>query len=378
MPPRGGHSGGSHFSHSGSSGMGSFRGPSMSRGPRSSGPSRHSGSSFGSGPSRTVRPGNIRQAAGPAPRPRINQPVGYPTAAGMRPRTYFGRAHTYVFYPIGWTDPTSGRQYEQGYYDENGERYENVSFAEKDGSYKNVLCECEYCGTRVVSDMQPGETLTCKACGGSMKIVGAVDEAVSEAVDGSEAAETVQQGGTYSGFDVQQGRPNALAGKLIGWIMLAFAAFFVLSFLDWGDDFFDDDSHYSYTYTQEAPNYVTSQEPAASNTGYATNTELFGTTIRLAQTGDGTYAISDSGTAKTLVWQEEYDSYFDAASECYVWYNNEVEPNVWQYWFEGISSDYGSYGWMEYGNGTWYIEESYGNWIELPARYDRAALWHIE
>jgi hypothetical protein len=62
----------------------------------------------------------------------------------LRPRYYYGRRHDYVYYPESWVDESSGRSYAKGYYDENGQYYENVAF-EKDGKYENVVCHCPYC-----------------------------------------------------------------------------------------------------------------------------------------------------------------------------------------------------------------------------------------
>lgn len=79
---------------------------------------------------------------------------------------------------------------------------------------------------------------------------------------------------------------------------------------------------------------------------------------------------------KYLYWSTYYDSYYDADSDCYLWYNTEVEPAIWQYWYEGISSDYGDYGWMEYKDeGGWWIEKSRNNWVEYTG--DTSDLWHI-
>ena len=54
--------------------------------------------------------------------------------------------------------------------------------------------------------------------------------------------------------------------------------------------------------------------------------------------------------------------------------------HTWQYWYEGISSDFGDYGWMEWDKDEkeWYIEEYDGEWIILPEEYDRSRLWHVE
>ena len=82
---------------------------------------------------------------------------------------------------------------------------------------------------------------------------------------------------------------------------------------------------------------------------------------------------------RTCEWDPEEEWYFDQATDCYFWYNNEIDPPQWQYWYEGISSEYGDYGWMEYGDdGRWYIERSENSWIELPERFDTSNLWHID
>ena len=72
-------------------------------------------------------------------------------------------------------------------------------------------------------------------------------------------------------------------------------------------------------------------------------------------------------------------NYYDSETGTYFWFNTEVTPPQWQYWVEGISDDYGDYGWMEYDDAEqqWYIESEDG-WDVLPADYDADALWHFE
>ena len=316
-----------------------------------------------------------------APRPRVNQPVGFPQGKGYKPKTYIGRSHTYIYYPIGWTDSTSGRQYESGYYDENGQRYENVSFREKDGSYKNVLCQCEYCGTQKVMDLTSADTkLTCDACGGNMKIVGNLDEVMQEG-EGT---------GEYKGASFEVGDGNSQGSrvkKLILRIIGVICAVNILSTLfsncaartgrngytpvdEMG--YWDEDEDHSTMYGDNGNSG--SQETSLSNV------DIFGNTIHLQKNADGSFSIEKNGLDKTISWQDDYESYYDSASDCYLWYNNEVDPPVWQYWYEGISSDFGDNGWMEYdaSTGKWWIEESYDNWIELPDRYSTENLWHIQ
>ena len=81
---------------------------------------------------------------------------------------------------------------------------------------------------------------------------------------------------------------------------------------------------------------------------------------------------------KQIRWSPSDDSYYDSASGLYLWYNTDVSPNLWQYWYEPISGDYGDYGWMEYEDGYWYIEVGEASWMEVPEEYDTSVLWHIE
>ena len=55
-----------------------------------------------------------------------------------------------------------------------------------------------------------------------------------------------------------------------------------------------------------------------------------------------------------------------------------MEPAVWQYWYEGISSDFDESGWMEHDADGWYIEAYKGDWIALPTQYDTSGLWYID
>ena len=109
------------------------------------------------------------------------------------------------------------------------------------------------------------------------------------------------------------------------------------------------------------------------------NVDIFGSTIYLKDGADG-YTISDSDDYdKVLYWDYSYESYYDKESDCYVWYNTDVSPNLWQYWYEGISSDYGDYGWIEYEDGEWYIERRDEDWILLDTdKYDTSELWHFD
>ena len=110
------------------------------------------------------------------------------------------------------------------------------------------------------------------------------------------------------------------------------------------------------------------------------NPELFGETLYLKRWNIGGYRFTSDGGSydKKLTWDSAEESYYDDESGVWLWYNTDVEPALWQYWYEPISGDYGNYGWMEYEDGKWYIEGSRGNWVLLPKKYDASALWYVE
>ena len=91
------------------------------------------------------------------------------------PIPYHCVRHTYLYYPIDWTDETTGKKYKRGYYDEDGLYYEDVAFL-SNGRYENILCQCEYCDTVSKLDWSDDGPLICPQCGGSLRIKSALDE----------------------------------------------------------------------------------------------------------------------------------------------------------------------------------------------------------
>lgn len=289
-------------------------------------------------------------------RPRYHQPTGYRSTFGGESRRYYGRRHDYIFFPVAWTDPDTGTSYESGYYDENGVRYNNV-VVEQNGQYENVVCVCPYCGNEsilTISASEPGEkSLACPTCGGTMEIRSALDDYLDDgASDYSRAV---------GAMPAQTRRPPVFF--IVFFIaVLAFIAIIASSVLRRVSS----DGPYTEYQTDTGGTYD-------DNTIWLNQDEIY-----LTQTGDHAFAISDSGTDKTLVWDADADSYYDEDTDCWLWYNEDVEPAVWQYWYEGISSEYGDYGWMEHYDDGWFIEEDYGSWVPLPDSYDVSELWYIE
>ena len=194
-----------------------------------------------------------------------------------------------------------------------------------------------------------------------MEIRSALDEVVNTGYD-----DGYSQGGSYD----RAVKPRRTGRKVLIGFLVAILAFVGLG--AFGYKYLVEESAYETTYSGYDGGYDYDSE---SDIIYD---ESFDETIALSRTGDQAYSISEGGSDKTLVWDESADSYYDADTDCWLWYNTDVEPAVWQYWYEGISSDFGDYGWMEHDADGWFIEEDYNSWIPLPDGYDQSGLWYIE
>ncbi len=375
MPPRS-HSSSSHSSSSRSSSSSSSRSYSSSSRSYSSSSSSRSYSSSGYGPrshsssshssavrssaagTRSFANGKYTEKTSPyvsggnaagriIQRKRVNQPAGWKQTehGGKRPETHYCLRHNYIYYPESWTDGNTGKTYQKGYYDEEGTYYQDVVFR-RNGRYDNVVCKCEYCGTTSkVSWTGETQTLSCPSCGGPLNVTACIDEYTQDpAYTNAPAPARSAQG--------PKRRIGCGIAVLITLVVLIIASLFE-----------------GLRSRQEVIPIET------DNTG-----AIFGETVWLDRNEDGSYTISSDGKEsydKKITWDYGSDSYYDREAECWLWYNTDVVPNLWQYWYEGISSEYES-GWMEYEPDGWYIETDFGEWIELPAGTDTERLWHME
>jgi ribosomal protein S27E len=285
-----------------------------------------------------------------------NQPGGWDVKQHRnRPATtHYCVGHNYIYYPDAWMDAVSGIMHQRGYYDENGEYYDKIVFR-RDGKYMNVVCSCPYCGTETTITIDDDTPLKCPYCGNAMEVKSYVDEYTQD-----------------PSYTYRSENERRSLNKFLTVFFILFGLSFLLPFLFvFGMFVFMPSSSYDGYYTD----YEYDDSSSVSNT------DIFGTTIYLDYVGDNTYTISDDGSDtydKKLTWDCGSDCYYDKDSDCYLWYNTDVAPNLWQYWYEGISSDYGDYGWMEYEPGVWYIETSQGSWYELDDNYISDRLWHFE
>ena len=220
--------------------------------------------------------------------------------------------------------------------------------------YENVVCVCPFCDHKSILSLSVNgpreQSLKCPNCGGTMEIKSALDEYAGD----------VNRGMT------QYGAPKK---KRTGWLFLLIFGIVVALIVGIGL------SVYRHM-TQYDP--VVQGQYGGDEWGGSDVENPYGDVIFLSDNQDGSYSVTDQASDKILTWESDYDSYYDIESDCYLWYNTDVEPAVWQYWYEGISSDYGDYGWMEHDDDGWWIEADQGNWIPLPDSYDTSGLWYID
>ena len=280
----------------------------------------------------------------------------------LRPSYYYGRRHDYVYYPESWTDSASGTHYEKGYYDENGKYYDSVAF-QKNGRYENVVCHCPYCDTDSIltldNNVGAAQNLQCPNCGAPMEIRSELDEIMGQGAENTHSYDSEES--LRNAF----GQPKKKRRTGLVLLLVLFAFMIVSSAVKSAFRAFQREEYQSAPYQQI---------DITEDNGFEL-TE----TVYLEKQADGSYrVVSDAVRAdRILSFDSREDSYYDKASDCWLWYNTDVDPAVWQYWYEGISSDFGDCGWMEHDEDGWWIEASRGNWVPLPDRYNTDALWYI-
>lgn len=280
-------------------------------------------------------------------RPKKNQPKGYTSKLDgyKKPTNHYCKKHNYTYYATDWE--YNGEYYKKGYYDENGKYYENVVFKDVSG---NVELECQYCGTKTKLQWTEGDLPRCSHCGGNMTI-DYIDE--------------------YTQMPGYKNPTNIIFIILGGYFFLQFFPFVLVLCCIMPFSFFtgniETNNEYNDSYYED--NYDDNNE-------IPSNVEMFGSIVYLDHIGNNIYVISDDAVYdKKMSWDYATEMYYERESDCYLWYNTDMDPSLWQYWYEGVSSDYGDYGWMEYENNKWYIEVKYDDFQEYTG--DTSNFWHI-
>ena len=273
----------------------------------------------------------------------------------IAPTIYRCKTHDYVYYASNWQDEETNTYYKKGYYDENGNYYENIAF--KNQEKKSVILKCDYCDTEVKVDWMQGALPTCPNCAATLHQAENImlDELESAGVSSGDYNSS--PAGPGAGFGLKLNQSINYKGTL-GLVIAVFVTAFmmvigtVIAVISDAND--SNDYNYSnssqYDYDDDDYNYNYADE------------------------------IYVDAIGRYCAWYDEYESYYDPITDCYFWYDTYLDPYQWQYWYEGISSDYGDYGWMEYdfADDCWYIEVDNGVWEKLPDYYDTSNLWYIE
>lgn len=334
MPPSH-HSSSSHSSHS------SHRSSSSHSSSRSS--SSHSYSSHSSGGYKYKGSSSSSSYTRPT-RTKTNQPMGYPSTHANH-LSYHCKKHDYTFYAQDWE--YKGQKYRGGYYDENGAYYTNLAI-KNNGEYKADL-KCDYCGCKATYRYKDVVPPTCTQCGGILII------------DDIYVDEVEPEPGLYDQIRATANSYNSKPKSSIWNISFVSLIAILACVIIGGFAFFS---------------VFRSSSGSKGTEEVYDNIHLFGTNIYLKQVEEGIYEIAEDGTAdKILSWSYYDEAYYDPESDGWLWYNTDVVPALWQYWWEGASSAYGDYGWMECEGNTWYVEQKKGDWIVYTG--DTSRFWHI-
>ncbi len=272
----------------------------------------------------------------------------------ISPVSYHCHHHDYVYYPTSWYDENN-THWKAGYYDEEGNYYSNVAFKQNNG-YSTKL-KCGYCGNEAMVNWAEGSLPVCNNCGARMEAINSMNMAYDE----------IAPAPAYGGY----GSSNTVNG-VIKFVIVFMIITFLFGFLGVAGIFFR-----ACSYSGSSRNNYSSDDAGyESSSGYVSNTDIYGTTLYLQKASDGIYDIvdKDDDYDKALKWDYGEESYYDKESQCYIWFNTDVSPNLWQYYYIGISDDYpDGYGWMECEGDEWYIEKRSGWEVINPSKN----LWHI-
>jgi len=312
----------------------------------------------------------------PPERERSNQPTGF-TLASLSASLLRSKKHDYQYYPEDWKDEETGESYKRGYYDEEGKHYRRVII--RKGTVLMTRAACDFCGTQVKLEWKEGALPSCPNCGAVLKEI-MTEAVVEDEVDMIEVTDDADD------------RSFASSMKALGISAAIFVGLFVLGLMpsilktdNMKAEKARRQEYYSSLAEQEplvptetlssetsaSENSGSSEETSSKNNGYASRVEL-------PVAVEGQQSIYVESIGRTCYWHES-GNFYDPETDCYFWYNTNVEPPMWQYWYEGISSDFGKFGWMEYdyGEKAWYVEESEGHWVLLPDTYDTSKLWFM-
>ena len=224
------------------------------------------------------------------------------------------------------------------------------------------MYECPYCLGKVTAQASADglQALTCPNCGGVLQESNAIAQPQQTAQSFSQPQGYMSAPDT--GYDTVQPaggrRRKSVLGRVIGLVLIIC---FIAAALKAANNRLSNITQYNY-----------------NNNNYNYNDDNNGYDYYEPDNSDSIYV---DALGRTVFWNSEYDCYYDEDTDCYFFLNNDMNPPVWQYWFEGVSSNYDSdYGWMEwdYDEKRWYVQQSENSWVPLPENEYTDRLWHME
>lgn len=357
------------------------------------------------------------------PRPKTNQPTGYSKhkwEKGYKPEVeHYCAKHTYTHYTVDWED--KGVYYRAGYYDEEGNYYKEVVFADAHKQYTRQF-DCAYCGNHTLLTWSEGDFPHCNNCGAIMETSEFVtDVQIYEEEVGLNRSIRKSKFITpilILGFPIIV--PTCLLILVLPMILIAelfirIAPIEVAEQLELKnksliatviEDAKNDQNH--KTSSNVNSNSTSSETWALQSNTSPTNIEIWGDKLVMQYITDTNDVTSSKMSDNAVVLHNEFkdkefvggdiqatwDYYEDSYSfqyyymedneqkfvDGYLWYNTDVTPYLWQYYYIGISDTYpDGLGWMEYtvdssGNNCWKIEKENG-WVVYEG--DTSHLFHI-
>lgn len=316
----------------------------------------------------------VTQYVTPQVKTRVNQPTVLPRSISTA-SLFRSIRHDYFYLPETKSDETSGKTYKQGFYDENGNYYKQVIV--KKGKTLRTQAACSFCGTQIKLKWEEGALPSCPNCGAALseiltdavveEEVRAVPKTVRVPSSGYEDDNSLYSGGeTYTASNESRtaayGAAAVVLAVTVGGLLIGGLS---------------SNNKNSTTRTRSASE-VDAAYSQYLETATPTPTPIPGYYDKFVVEPDTTQPFYVEAIQRECSWHNS-GNYYDKETDCYFWLNTEVSPPVWQYWYEGISSEFGDYGWMEYSfvEQTWYIEAAEENWIPLPEKYDTSNLWHM-
>ena len=332
----------------------------------------------------------------PAEKQRSNQPPVFSRSGSYLDSLIRSTRHDYVYLPEDYEEKGSGKRYKSGYYDEQGMYYKRIIINK--GNMYETRATCRYCGTQIKLKWEKDALPSCPNCGAALKEI-LEDSKIEKALDAVREQVLVPTREDEESLHYVNGQRvrNAKVpsnetyvyrderrSKLYSWrqllpfgVMLLLVATIAFIYV-YCSEKAERESRHTISSEELERYYENLKTATPTPIPTPTPTPIPGYMIKFVASDDFSDTIYVDAIGRECHWHKS-GNYYDSVSDCYFWLNTNVYPAIWQYWYEGISSNYGNFGWMEYDfdENQWYIEKTKGNWVVLPDKYDQSKLWHM-